>query len=266
MLKKDGHIHTSFCPHGTKDVLADYIEKAISLGFKEITFTEHAPLPAGFVDTTPTKDSSMSLEKLPYYIAEVEAAKDSYKEKIKVNVGLELDYIEGYEKEIRSFLSIWGEKLDDGILSVHFLKHENGYDCVDYSPDLFAEMIQRYGSVEAIYDCYFKTVEKSLTADLGPFKPKRIGHITLVHKFQKKFPVMKEYHHTISALLANIKQQNYELDYNGAGINKPLCKEPYPPNWIIQEAKHLDIPLIYGSDAHQVKDLGQGWDQMLGNG
>ncbi|MGP7818430.1 histidinol-phosphatase HisJ [Niallia sp. 01092] len=265
MLKKDGHIHTSFCPHGTKDALADYIEKAISLGFNEISFTEHAPLPKGFVDTTPTKDSSMSLEELPHYISEVNAVKEVYKEKIKVNVGLEIDYIEGFEKEIRDFLTIWGDKLDDSILSVHFLKKDHAYDCVDYSPDLFAEMIKNYGSVESIYDCYYKTVEKSIKADLGPFKPSRIGHITLVHKFQKKYPINKDYLHTIIALLNELKKQNLELDYNGAGVNKPLCGEPYPPKWIVQEAKKLQIPLIYGSDAHQVKDLGQGWDQTLGN-
>ncbi|MFT8323494.1 MAG: histidinol-phosphatase HisJ [Bacillus sp. (in: firmicutes)] len=265
MLKKDGHIHTAFCPHGTKDSLTDYINKAISLGFKEITFTEHAPLPKGFTDTTPTKDSSMSLEELPYYIEEVNVVKALYQKEIKVNIGLEVDYIEGFEKEIYDFLSVWGKKLDDSILSVHFLKKDTAYDCVDYSPDLFADMIKRYGSVEAIYDCYFNTVKKSIKANLGPFKPKRIGHITLVHKFQKKFPVNYEYLHTISDLLNIIKEQNLELDYNGAGVNKPLCKEPYPPKWIAQKAKDLQIPLIYGSDAHQIKDLGQGLQQTLGN-
>ena len=44
-MKRDGHIHTPFCPHGTKDSFEEYIEKALSLGFKEISFTEHAPLP-----------------------------------------------------------------------------------------------------------------------------------------------------------------------------------------------------------------------------
>ena len=44
-LKKDGHIHTPYCPHGTLDPFQNYIEKAIQNDFQEISFTEHAPLP-----------------------------------------------------------------------------------------------------------------------------------------------------------------------------------------------------------------------------
>jgi len=263
--KKDGHIHTEFCPHGTKDALSNYIEKAISLGFTEISFTEHAPLPVGFIDTTPTKDSSITLEELPLYLQMVEQAKEYYKNKIKINIGLEVDYIEGFEREISSFLNEWGTKLDDSILSVHFLKHNLTYDCVDYSPELFATMINQYGSAEAIYDRYFDTIKKSIFADLGPFKPKRIGHITLVHKFKKKFPVSKDYRSTIIQLLQDIKQQQLELDYNGAGLYKQFCQESYPPAWVALEAKKQQIPLVYGSDAHQAKDIGQGWNLLSGN-
>ncbi|PKG24970.1 histidinol-phosphatase HisJ [Niallia nealsonii] len=263
--KKDGHIHTAFCPHGTKDAISDYIEQAILLGFTEISFTEHAPLPAGFIDSTPTKDSSIALEDLPHYVHMVEQAKDYYKNKIKINIGLEVDYIEGFEQEIKSFLNEWGPKLDDSILSVHFLKNNMNYDCVDYSPELFANMISQYGSAEAIYERYFETIKKSVFADLGPFKPKRIGHITLVHKFQKKFPVSKDYRSTIIQLLKDIKQQQLELDYNGAGLYKPFCQESYPPSWVALEAKKQQISLVYGSDAHQAKDIGQGFDMLLGN-
>ena len=80
MFKKDGHIHTHFCPHGTKDSFREYIEKAISLGFKEISFTEHAPLPDGFIDTTPTHDSAMSAEQLELYFAEIQSHKEKYKD------------------------------------------------------------------------------------------------------------------------------------------------------------------------------------------
>lgn len=47
MIKRDGHIHTPFCPHRTKDDLEAYVHEAIKLGREEITFTEHFPLPAG---------------------------------------------------------------------------------------------------------------------------------------------------------------------------------------------------------------------------
>ncbi len=43
MEKRDAHIHTPFCPHGSKDALKEYVEKALERGFDSITFTEHAP-------------------------------------------------------------------------------------------------------------------------------------------------------------------------------------------------------------------------------
>jgi histidinol-phosphatase (PHP family) len=64
MYKRDGHIHTPYCPHGTKDELKKYIKRAIDLEFDEITFTEHAPLPKGFEDAAPTKDSSMTMKPM----------------------------------------------------------------------------------------------------------------------------------------------------------------------------------------------------------
>ena len=188
-MKRDGHVHTPFCPHGTKDRFEDYIEKALTLGMEEISFTEHAPLPKGFMDTTPAKDSAMSWSELSLYFDELERVKKIYKGKIKINSGLEIDFIEGFESEIKQTLNQIGSKLDDAILSVHFLKNKQKYDCLDYSPQFFSKMVESYGSVEAIYQKYYETVQLSVHADLGIYKPIRIGHITLVHKFQNQVSI-----------------------------------------------------------------------------
>lgn len=262
-MQKDGHVHTPFCPHGTKDKFEEYIEKAISLGIKEISFTEHAPLPEGFVDSTPAQDSGMKIEELDDYFNAIYRLKEKYKEKIIINCGLEVDYIEGFEKETAAFLNQYGDKLDDGILSVHFLQHGDSYDCLDYSPDFFENMIKKYGSIQGIYQNYFRTLLKSVRADLGSHKPRRIGHITLVRKFYRKFPTNYNYYAEVREILREIKIQGYELDYNGAGMNKPLCRETYPSPAIAKEAMMLGIPLVYGSDAHQVKELKQGYDDLI---
>lgn len=262
-MRRDGHVHSRFCPHGSSDSFEEYIERALELGFKEISFTEHAPLPKGFTDTTPLKDSAMAWEDLDSYFQEITRMKQLYKEKIIVHAGLEVDFIEGFETEIKNGLNKIGSQLDDAILSVHFLKRENTYDCLDYSPQFFGEMIEKFGSIENIYKKYYETVQLSIESDLGLYKPKRIGHMTLVHKFQKKFPSVYEERTVILSLLKKIKNAGYSLDYNGAGTAKPLCREPYPSNWIIEEAIKLNIPLVYGSDAHQAKELGQGLEQLV---
>jgi histidinol-phosphatase (PHP family) len=260
---RDGHVHTPFCPHGSNDSFEQYIERAIHLGYKEISFTEHAPLPPTFIDPTPYQDSAMKLEHLEKYLLTLNQLKKQYKNDIIIHTGLEVDFIVGYEEETARFLEEVGPELDDSILSVHFLSYRDQYFCLDYSPDMFEAMTKAFGSVSQVYEAYYDTLLQSIRADLGPYKPKRIGHMTLVQKFQKQFPCRNPMTDKILFILDEIKTHHYELDYNGAGVQKPLCLEPYPPDWIVDEAMKRNIPLIYGSDAHSAKDLHQGIDAMI---
>lgn len=259
----DGHVHTPFCPHGSSDTLEMYIERAISLGIKGITFTEHAPLPKNFIDPAPTKDSAMFYEDLGAYFDQVNKLKNYYKKEITINTGLEIDYIDGFEQETSQFLrEVWPE-LDDAILSVHFLEIEGNYYCMDYDENVFKDMVERSGGLSAVYSHYFQTVNQSILHSFGKFQPNRIGHITLAKKFQTYFPADFSYEDQIYEILKNMSERNMSLDYNGAGAVKPYCLEPYPPDWVIKEAQKRKIPLVYGSDAHSAKGLGQGLDQFV---
>src|SRR5690606_30054407 len=122
MIRFDGHVHTPFCPHGSDDPIDAYIERGIQLNLQGITFTEHAPLPPNFTDPVPEQDSAMRLENMEMYIETLTRLKSKYKNEIDIRIGLEVDYIAGYEEETRQFLATWGKYLDDAILSVHFLQ------------------------------------------------------------------------------------------------------------------------------------------------
>lgn len=263
MIRFDGHVHTPFCPHGSSDPFEAYIEKAIKLGLKGITFTEHAPLPLNFTDPVPEKDSAMKPEQMEAYVETLTQLKHKYKDQIAIYIGLEVDYIAGFEEETRHFLTTWGKFLDDAILSVHFLCFDGEYYCLDYSPEMFAQIVEKAGSLQTVYDTYYDTVKRSILSDLGPYKPKRIGHMTLVRKFQKRFPYEENNESDILQILDLIKEKDYELDYNSAGLMKPLCKEAYPSAWIVNEAVKRGIPLIYGSDAHSAEGVGQGFHQLF---
>ena len=262
-MKKDGHIHSPFCPHGTKDSFEEYIEKAIKENFSEITFTEHAPLPNNFIDPTPGKDSGMIPKDLTSYLETLQKLKLQYKDRITIKVGLEVDYIVGYETETRALLDIAGPVLDDAILSVHFLKHNDTYTCIDFSDAVYLEFAQQVGGIEALYNLYYDTVIKSIEANLGRFKPRRIGHPTLVHKFQLAHGEKIDDNHRIIEVLTKLQEKGYELDVNSAGLSKPYCKEPYPPMHMIEYARSITIPMVFGSDAHSVKDLHQYYEVIM---
>ncbi|MDX8047061.1 histidinol-phosphatase HisJ [Gracilibacillus sp. S3-1-1] len=262
----DYHVHTQFCPHGSDDTIEQYIETAIQKGLKEITFTEHAPLPSEFVDPTPDKDSAMAWEDVERYIAIIERCKKTYESQIKINLGFELDYIEGYEDAITSFLKTYGPYIDDAILSVHMLRTPDGrYVCIDFSDTEFAKIIRLFGSIEAVYDKYYQTVEKAIVADLGPYKPNRIGHLTLIHKYQRKYAVDGSYTVTIERLLDLIVQRDLELDINTAGLYKADCLELYPPQSIINKALAKGIRWKPGSDSHSAETIARGFDQLTFN-
>ncbi|MFD1019052.1 histidinol-phosphatase HisJ [Thalassobacillus hwangdonensis] len=258
----DGHVHTPFCPHGTTDTLKSYIENAILKNYQSITFAEHAPLPPSFSDPAPDKDSGMDSNVVEAYFNAITKVKEEYRGQIRVLAGMEVDFIEGYEEETAHLLDTYGPQLDDAVLSVHFLKSSERYHCIDFSPEAFDVAVKDFGSTQEVYDAYFSTVTKSVEADLGKYKPKRIGHMSLVRKFHKQFPSPEEWTRPIPQLLRLIKQKGYELDYNGAGMIKPLCGETYPPLHIANEAHNIGIPLVYGSDAHASTAIGQGYDGL----
>ncbi len=257
MILRDGHIHSPYCPHGTKDSFELYVQKAIELGLKEITFTEHMPLPGNFMDPEFLKSCSPTMDVIEEYIKELDYIKERFKSVIKINTGLEVDYVEGYEEQIKELLNTYGEKIEDSILSVHFIKIEDEYYCIDASPKEFGRLAQKLGGVEKVYDRYYETLLESVKADLGIFKPRRIGHPTLVRIFNTEYPLEYNNVELLEEIIKEIKIRNYEVDFNTAGIRKPYCKEIYPSGIFEELVKRYGVKFVYGSDAHTASDIGR---------
>ena len=254
---KDGHIHSPICPHGSKDSYEMYIEKALKIGLNEITFTEHLPLPNDFMNKEMREFCSPKKQAIKHYLIDLKKLQQKYSTKLKINIGFEVDYLEGYEEFTKTLLNEYG--CEDGLLAIHFLKIKGEFYCLDESPQRFIQLADMLGGVKELYDKYFETMLKSIKVVLGPYKPKRIAHPTLIRIFNKKVP----YNYTNKALLEKVmkelKQRNYEIDYNMAGLRKPYCGETYPSGIFLELADKYTIPKVYGSDAHCVNHLGMGY-------
>lgn len=269
MLKKDGHTHTKWSHHGSNQSLEEYIERAIALGFDEYTVSEHAPLPLDFLKNSigPIDDSAMHWEELNDYQAEVTRLKKKYAAKINIKQGFEIDYIADYEPQIRVFLRDNSDWIDEIVLSVHFMKNRAGqlYG-IDYSPELLAEGFKlELANPQELFQRYYATLAQSVEFITG--LPQniniRIGHMTLIRKYQKYFDLPDFDHNiysTIRDILEMLHNRHYQLDFNAAGISKPYNGEPYPSLDIAKAAHEMGITLVYGSDAHQVQDVGQHFD------
>lgn len=272
-LKRDGHTHTHYCLHGSGEHAEEFVLRAIELGFQVYSFTEHLPLPDSFLrefDYPQTVKEAFGFlnDDLDGYFKEMLALKKKYKDQIELLVGLEIDYLADEHQYLRAVLKEYGPFLEDGLLSVHIIEGQGGWRCVDLSPaDFQTSLIDYYGSYEKAQLAYYQTIKQAMQADLGPYKPKRISHLTLCNKFQHYFGqagvVSEKLKETVGDLLLYMKEHGYSIDANMSGLHREYCLEPYPAPWIFEMAKKLKIPLIYGSDAHQVKNVGRSYEHFL---
>ncbi|WP_300869674.1 histidinol-phosphatase HisJ, partial [uncultured Clostridium sp.] len=129
------------------------------------------------------------------------------------------------------------------------------YYCFDYM-ESFDALLKKTRNVEKIYNLYYNTLLKSIKSNLGKFKPKRIGHPTLVRIFNKKYPIEYSNVDLFKEIINEINKRNYEIDYNTAGLRKEFCKETYPSGEFYEIAVRNNVRMVYGSDSHLAKDVG----------
>lgn len=272
-MKKDGHTHTEYCPHGKVKDMEELIQRAIQLGFTDYSITEHAPLPPQILQQHAAGDrevwdtASMALHDVEHYLQKCAALRKKYASDIQIHIGFELDFFEEEQAWTTDFLNEYGPQLDDGVLSVHFLAGRGGLWGIDYSFEEYKTGIVDYhGSFQKAQEEYYRMLLQSVRADLGSYKPKRLGHITLCQKFEKDFAeeisLSNQSLLQVQELYLLAKQQQYELDLNTAGFDKAAYQKSYPPIGMIKQAIALGIPLVFGSDTHALEEVGRHYEQV----
>ena len=242
MIKKrvDLHNHTVLCNHATGSV-DEYIEKAIELGINEYGFSCHAPM-------NYDPKYRMKLEEKAIYEKWINDAKEKYKDKIKVLLAYEVDYLNGYVLD-----EILNSKVDYLIGSVHFLQNKNelwGFD----NP----EFIGVYASVDIdkVWTDYFDAIKSMAKTNIFDI----VGHLDLIKVF--RFLPKKDIRIIAKEALREIKKSNMVLEINPAGLRKPIS-ETYPSRQLLEEAYSLGIEITFGSDAHSVEHIGFGYEHSI---
>ena len=237
-MRIDIHNHTTLCNHaeGTMD---QYIAKAIALGIDVYGFSEHAPM-KNFED-----GYRLVIEKKEFYENEVKRLQEKYQDKIKILLGYEVDFIEG------DFLleEIKNSNVDYLIGSVHYLG-DWGFD----NPEFIGTYKNK--DIDTIWEEYFYAIElmaKSKNFDI-------VGHLDLIKifKYLPKKDIKVLAHNAIKA----IKKANMAIEINSAGFRKPIM-EQYPSNELLELAFEYDIPITTSSDAHNVKQIGFKYNEVI---
>jgi len=245
------HSHTNFCDGSEAPEI--YLEEAVRLGFTAYGFSAHAPVP--FQTNWCLPDN-----RFQDYLNEINRLKELYKSKIKVYLGLEIDYIPGIAGRRRHLNS--QAALDYFIGSVHFVERftDGGYWNIDTSPELFQRGLKEiFGSdFRSAATRFWELTRQMVETD----QPDIIGHLDKIKMFNAGNQYFREseswYREQVELTLKSIKKAGSIVEVNTRGYYRYNQPDLYPGERIISRLAEEDIPVIISSDAHKPEEIVKG--------
>ncbi|MEG1044503.1 MAG: histidinol-phosphatase HisJ family protein [Oscillospiraceae bacterium] len=245
MIIFDSHSHSSFS-HDATQTIDQQCQSAIEKGFLGIAITDHCELSNRYWN-------GFCKEHIPLSIANAKIAKENYRDKLKISVGIEIGE-ELYHEELAHQI-IYDNKLDFVICSCH-----SPYDMCDYSDvDFSDETI----NIAEILDGYFDMLEQ--TSRICDFDS--LAHLTYPVRYiqgtYKRNVDLSKYQDIIDRILENLIRRNKAMEVNTSGYRQKLGM-PMPNEDIIKRYFELGGKLItVGSDAHRSEDMGKDFDRAI---
>lgn len=237
----DYHMHTPLCGHASGQP-EEYADHALKMGLKEIGFSDHAP----FV-VKPLPGITMKMDELPLYHKMIEDARAQFKGRLEVRIGIEADFVPGYEKQTKAILDAY--PYDYVIGSVHFIK-DWGFDNPEEREKWSAH------DVNAVYRDYFELLRASAESKLYDI----IAHPDLVKKFGNRptADMTAEIEKTAQAF----KKAGVAVEINTSGRRKTVG-EMYPALKDLTIYCEAGVPLTFGSDAHKPEEVACDFDKAV---
>jgi histidinol-phosphatase (PHP family) len=242
-MRIDYHTHHVRCGHAV-GTLEEYVQRGIAMGLQQLGLSDHMPLlhvdPATYLE-----GMAMPMDELPRYFEEAKQLQHKYKDQIDIRVGLEGDFIEGYEEQIERIVT--GYDWDYVIGSVHFLGE---WDVTD-----FRQLAGWEGKdIYSVYEQYYDAIQKAAKTGFYDY----IGHVDVIKRFEFKPEV--ETLSLAKRALDTIHAHGLAIELNASGLRTPV-KEMFPSRDVLAYAVELGIPLTIGSDAHHPDKLCNYFDQ-----
>jgi histidinol-phosphatase (PHP family) len=190
-------------------------------------------------------DWRMRPDQLVEYVALVEEARREFPE-FPIRLGLECDFIPGYEAHIRALA---GQAPWDYLIgSVHYVTPEWDID----NPKHLKRWTEQ--PVEEIWRAYFAAYTRMVESCLFDF----LAHPDLVKKFghRPEGDLARFWTGTLDA----ISEAGAVLEVSTAGLRKD-AREMYPSREFLEAAHLRHIPIVINSDAHAPDEVAYAFDQ-----
>ncbi|MBE0492145.1 MAG: histidinol-phosphatase [Sulfurospirillum sp.] len=235
-MRIDLHNHTPLCNHASGTPKA-YIQQAINNNIDHFGFSDHAPMHFD-------QKYRMDFTQMPLYERDILHLKEQFKDQITILLGYEVDFLDGYIDE-----SVLRREVDYLIGSVHFLG-KWGFD----NPEFIGGFASK--DIDHIWQEYFDSIEA--LANSGLFQI--VGHLDLIKVF--KFLPKKDVRLIAKNAIKAIKKADLVVEINAAGLRKPIS-EAYPSCPLMELLSEQEIPITFGSDAHEVLHVGFAQEEIL---
>jgi len=242
MIKFDYHTHTDHSFDG-KATIDQMIKQAIEVGLEEYAITDH-------IDFTYPEQRIISPTGIAANVAAVETARERYKDKIKILVGMEL----GLRPDLAEAGAKIAESYDFDIIigSMHEIK---GVDF--YYPDLHQGRTKH-----EVFMLYFENMLDTVRA-CDCFDV--LGHIGYVERYirgeEDKSLKYADYSGIIDEILKVIIHKGKGIEINTSGYPYGLG-HTHPQVDVVRRYRELGGEIItVGSDTHRPENVGGSFDK-----
>lgn len=249
------HTHNRWCD-GQGEVAA-VVEAAIAAGLTEIGISSHAPVPFRAAYALP-------LARLDAYREAVLAARDAYRDRIAVVLGLEIDALPA----LRPFnADVLARGFDYTVGSVHFQRADDAGEPwpLDHSAARFAALLDaRYdGDIRALVEEHYAAI-----AAIGDYPGVgMVGHIDRgVKLFNAGDRFFREddgwYREAVDGALGALAagERIVELSTGGWRLGLP---DPFPSPWIVRRCRELGVRMTLNGDSHRPDQLAYEYPRAL---
>ncbi len=259
MQKFNYHSHTYRCGHADLDMKdEDYIKEYIEMGFEKIAFTDHCP-EKNKIDKRP--NIRMEYEQKNEYIDTIKKLKEKYKNKIKIEVGYEIEYIPGDEENLRELKN----EADKIILGQHFIYDNNkNLKYIGQSEFSDEELIK-----------YSEYIQKAMKLklpniiahpDMYMMNRKEFGKIEnevakIICESAEKYDIPLEIN--LNNIFAKTYYENRKLNNDSFEKQKEKLKNVfYPCKDFWKVASNYNIKVLYGIDTHHKGQI-MLWNELI---
>jgi histidinol-phosphatase (PHP family) len=243
----DLHTHSQYSKHAKGEV-EEVVKSAIAKGIQILCLTDHAPY---LVDS----DNRILESELDDYIEEVRFISSKYSEKIKVLVGLEVDYHPEHENYIAKLLE--SIEVDYVIGSIHYV-YVDGERINVWDIECLLD--------EGFIDNYFFYLRKMIVSGFfdSIAHPDTImrGGIGSREFYERFLPLVKEMKENDVSYEINCSSRT-KSNYDPETKRKTKGEAVYPNYELVTALIDQDLSFTIGSDAHMPSNVGDGVRQNL---